>query len=107
MVARGLQRMDADLPLRKKLSALGVKEITDSIMLEWSGSGARLRSILNGAESSCAADSLVLSMINVPNDELVQALQDSEHNVIAIGDCVASRSAVMAIYEGRATGLKL
>jgi NADPH-dependent 2,4-dienoyl-CoA reductase/sulfur reductase-like enzyme len=107
MVARGLQRMDADLPLRKKLSALGVREITDSIMLEWSGHGARLRSILNGAQSSCAADSLVLSMINVPNDELVQALQADGRNVIAIGDCVASRSAVMAIYEGRVTGLKL
>jgi thioredoxin reductase len=103
MVARGLQRSDADLPLRRRLSALGVDEITDSVMLHWNADGARLRNVLSGAETTLSAHSLVLATVNVVNDELVQALRATSLSVpvIAIGDCVASRSAAMAIYEGR------
>lgn len=107
MVARGLQRTDADLPLRQRLRALGAVEITDTVMLEWTGDGAKLRSLLDGTEQTISADALVLALVNRPNDELMRELQSTGDSVISIGDCVASRSAAMAIYEGRKVGLSL
>ncbi len=101
LVGRDLIRTSADIPLRTKLHRLGVRSITDSVVVEWHGDGATVRNLLDGRETRLPADSLVLSTANRPDNELVKALAGLAVPVHAIGDCLAPRHAAAAIFEGR------
>jgi hypothetical protein len=50
---------------------------------------------------------LILATPNVAETALVEALEGGELKSYAVGDCVAPRWAVHAIYEGRKLGLSL
>ena len=52
-------------------------------------------------------DWLVLATTNTSNDELYTSLANAQIDMHIIGDAVASRTAHMAIYEGRKLGLML
>ncbi len=104
MVGRELVRSAADFPLRRKLKQLGVAFVTDSAVTAWHGDGATIVSLLDGSEHHLPCDALVLATPNVAETTLVDALADSGPEVHAIGDCVAPRWAVHAIYEGRKLG---
>lgn len=62
---------------------------------------------LNTPLEANEADALVLATTNTSNDSLTEELVGSESEVHAVGDCVAPRTAAMAIYEGRQTGMRL
>jgi len=107
MVAKELVRSAADFPLRSALKRLGVVFITDSAIREWHGDGATIVNLLDASERREGYDALILATPNVANTTLLDELGDSGMEVHGVGDCVAPRWAVHAIYEGRKLALTL
>ena len=107
MIGRELQRMAADLPLRKALARLGVRFVLEHSILEWHGDGATVVSHLDGSESRIGADTLVTATTNVAADWLSKELEAIGMPFQAIGDGVAPRQAPYAFYEGRKVALAL
>lgn len=101
LVGRELIRSAADFPLRRKLKRLGVSFITDSAVKTWHGNAATIVNLLDGSEQKLDFDALVLATPNVSETTLLDELADDGVNLHAVGDCVAPRWAVHAIYEGR------
>ncbi len=100
-VGRDLLRTSADIPLRARLKRLGAGWITDSAVTAWHGDAATIRNLLDGSEATLPFDTLLLSTVNRPDNELVGALADAAFPIHSIGDCVAPRHAAAAIFEGR------
>jgi 2,4-dienoyl-CoA reductase-like NADH-dependent reductase (Old Yellow Enzyme family) len=107
MVAYELIRTATDWPLRQKLQTLGVRTLTDAAITAWHGDGAEVVDLRDGASERIAADALVLATVNESQTWLQEGLHGSGLELHAIGDCVAPRLAVMAIYEGRELALRL
>ena len=89
------------LPLRSAETRLGVAFITDSAIKQWHGDGATIVNLLDGSERREPYDALILATPNVADTTLVDGLAGSDLEVHMVGDCVAPRWAVHAIYEGR------
>jgi NADPH-dependent 2,4-dienoyl-CoA reductase/sulfur reductase-like enzyme len=100
-VGRDLLRTSADIPLRARLKRLGAGWITDSAVTAWHGDAATIRNLLDGSEATLPFDTLLLSTVNRPDNELVGALAGAAFAIHSIGDCVAPRHAAAAIFEGR------
>ena len=107
MVGKELQRTAADYPLRRRLAQLGVRMITETAILRWDGDSARTVSLLDGTVADIAASALVLATANMAEASLLWALDNHPRPVHGIGDCLASRQAPYAIYEGRKLGMAL
>ncbi|NQV46866.1 MAG: FAD-dependent oxidoreductase [Rhodospirillaceae bacterium] len=107
MVGFDLTRTSADGPLRERLKKLGCHWFCESAVTEWHGDGATVRDLLTGIERRMDADALVLATTNVAETWLAGELAESGLEIHSVGDCVAPRSAVMAIYEGRVMGMKV
>ena len=107
MVGKELVRSAADFPLRSTLKQLGVAFITDAAIREWHGDGATIVDLLDGSERREEYDALILATPNVADTTLFDALAGSALELHAVGDCVAPRWAVHAIYEGRKLGMSL
>ena len=96
-----MARTAADIPLRARLRKLGVTMLTDAVVREWHGDAATVQPH-GGAPLNLAADTLVVAATNVPERSI-----GDELGIAAIGDAVAARTAVMAIYEGRKLGMSI
>jgi len=96
-----LVRSCADQPLRRKLKQLGTQFITDNVIKAWHGDRATLVDLMDGSEQTIACDALVLATPNVAETTEIDALLEGDVEVELVGDCVAPRWAVHAIYEGR------
>ncbi len=107
MVAWELIRTATDWPLRKRLKELGVESVTDAGITAWHGDAAEVLDLRDGTTRRIAAEALVLATTNVSQTWLAEALAGSGKEIHSIGDCVAPRLAVMAIYEGRELGMRL
>jgi 2,4-dienoyl-CoA reductase-like NADH-dependent reductase (Old Yellow Enzyme family)/thioredoxin reductase len=107
MVGFELIRTATDWPLRRKLKALGVETLPDAAITAWHGDGAEVVDLQGGATQRVAADALVLATVNRSQTSLQEGLADSGHEIHSVGDCVAPRLAVMAIYEGRELAMRL
>jgi hypothetical protein len=94
----------ADGPMRKLFAELEIETIAGTALLAWSDGTATLRNLLDGAELNRPFDCLVLATTNTPETSLQQNLLGSGLEVHPIGDCVAARTAAMAIYEGARLG---
>ena len=105
MVGFELQRTATDFHLRQRLAKLGTDFITESVILEWTSEGAKIRSLLTGEESFIEANSLVMATTNHAVDELSNELTALDYNHHLIGDASAPRQAPYAIYEGRKIGM--
>ena len=99
-----MARTNADIQLRVRLRQLGARLMTDSAIREWHGDGATVFAY-GGADERIAADLLVLSCTNIADTTLAEALADAPLAISLVGDVVAPRTAVMAIYEGRKRGM--
>ena len=106
MVAKEIERTAADLPLRKRLRELGARFVTDAAILAWRGDAAVVTQFA-GPEEIVPADTLVIAACNRPEDGLAHALDGAGLDVRTVGDAVAARTAVMAIYEGRVAAMAL
>jgi 2,4-dienoyl-CoA reductase-like NADH-dependent reductase (Old Yellow Enzyme family)/thioredoxin reductase len=107
MVGKELQRTAADYPLRQRLARLGVTFVCESVIGEWTGEGARVRSLLTGATQLVPADDLVMATPNRAEDGLARALAGDGLPVHLIGDAAAPRQAPYAIHDGRRVGRRL
>jgi 2,4-dienoyl-CoA reductase-like NADH-dependent reductase (Old Yellow Enzyme family)/thioredoxin reductase len=105
VVAGGLFHSAADVPARKRFAASGGMSVTSTVMLEWHGDAATVRSTLTGVVERIGADSLVIAETPVSITDLAMAVAGP--HVHLIGDCVAPRRASMAFYEGRKLGLSI
>ena len=106
VVAREVERTAADIAIRKRLRQLGAVFHTESAVLEWRGNAAVVTDFA-GPDRVIEADTLVIAGCNIPQDELAVALAGADFGVENVGDSVAARSAVMAIYEGRQAGMAI
>ncbi len=110
MVGKELQRAAADVPLRRKLAALGVRFVVESAVQEWlgNGGGAEVLDLLTGAVTRTLADDLVLATANRADETLPLALTAMGVNHATLGDQAAPRMAALAFHDGRkwALGLK-
>ncbi len=104
-IGKEIARTSADFPLRVRLSRLGVRMITESIVARWHGDRATLRSMLDGSEEDIEASSLVMSTTNEAFNTLAGELSDLDVRIV--GDCAAPRLAPYAFYEGRKAGLAI
>jgi len=104
-VGKELSRTSADIPIRAKLAQLGVQMLTEHAILNWSGNGARLKNLLDGAEVDVPSSALVMATTNRAFDPLSEELTDLD--VRLIGDAQAPRQAPWAFYEGRKCGLEI
>jgi 2,4-dienoyl-CoA reductase-like NADH-dependent reductase (Old Yellow Enzyme family)/pyruvate/2-oxoglutarate dehydrogenase complex dihydrolipoamide dehydrogenase (E3) component len=107
LVGFNIQRTNADYAVRAKLAQLGTTWHTDAVVTEWTGTHAVVRSLLDGHETSAVGDALVLATTNAPEDTVLRDLGDRHADVRAVGDVVAARLAVHAIYDGRVAGMAL
>jgi len=107
MVGKELVRSAADFPLRMTLKKLGVAFITDAAIGEWHADAATIVDLLDGSERREGYDALILATPSVAETTLFDALAGSDLELHAVGDCVAPRWAVHAIYEGRKLGISL
>jgi pyruvate/2-oxoglutarate dehydrogenase complex dihydrolipoamide dehydrogenase (E3) component len=107
LVGFNIQRTNADYALRSRLWQLGVRWHTDSVVTAWTGTSATVQSLLDGSFTDVQADALVLATTNAPEDSVLRELGDQHPDVRAVGDVVAARLAVHAIYEGRVAGMAL
>ena len=101
MVGATIQRTAGDGRLRARLAARGVQWHTEAAVTGWTGAAAHVR-LLGGRTLVVEADTLVLATTNRPDDALAHdlATRGIDHHVI--GDAVAARLAVHAVYEARA-----
>ena len=109
IVGKGLNRSDANYIFRQTIAKLGVQCLTDSVITEWHGDSASVKNMLTGEVKPVEADSLVLATVNRSLTDLENEMTtlNKDIEIHSIGDCVAPRTAVMAIYEGRKLGLNL
>jgi len=107
MSAWELIRTATDWPLRKRLKELGVETVTDAAVAAWTGDGADIVDLRDGEIRHVAADALILATVNEAQTELYDVLAAGDVATHAVGDCVAPRLAVMAVYEGRALAMTL
>ena len=104
-VGKELSRTSADIPIRAKLAQLSVQMLTEHAILNWSGNGARLKNLLDGAEVDVPSSALVMATTNRAFDPLSEELTDLD--VRLIGDAQAPRQAPWAFYEGRKCGMEI
>ena len=98
---REMARTNTDLQVRSRMRELGATILTDAAVREWHGDGATVF-CFGRSDERIGADSLVIAATNVSEREIADEL-----DVPAIGDAVAARNAVMAIYEGRKLAMQL
>ncbi len=107
MVGYWIQRTAGDGQLRARLSRLGARWFTESVVTQWHGDGASVCSLLDGHEHRVEADALVLATTNVAPTDLADALRGTVDELHVVGDASAARLAVHAIYEARALARSL
>ena len=85
--------------LLKLLADMDVQILTETKFLEITGNGITIADKY-GKRSTLDADTIVLAMGLRSNEGLLDALRDKVPEVYAIGDCVAPRKVINAIWEG-------
>lgn len=101
LIMMEMARTSTDMQMRSRLRELGMRLLPDSIVLEWHGDGATVRSY-GGTPELIAADTLVTAATNISERSLGNDL-----NAPTIGYATAARNAAMAIYEGRKLAMGL
>lgn len=107
MIARDLVRSAADLPARQALARLGVRFVTETVLTEWTATGAATQSLLTGEAGRIEGDALVLATGNRADTDLPDALRALGLHPRLIGDASTPRLASAAIYDGRVAGMAL
>jgi len=106
-IGKELTRTTADFQVRGNLRKAGARFLVESVIEQWQGNGADIRSLLDSSVSHVTATSLVTATTNMSCNDLELALNDSDTIYHVIGDCAAPRSAPYAFHEGRKLGLNI
>ncbi len=109
MVGKELQRSAADVPLRRKLAALGVQFVVEAAVAEWLGygGGAEVLDLLTGASRRIVANDLVMATANRADETLPGALAALGIGFQSLGDQAAPRMAALAFHDGRKWAIQL
>jgi 2,4-dienoyl-CoA reductase-like NADH-dependent reductase (Old Yellow Enzyme family) len=111
VVAGGLYHSAADVPARTRFARAGGRMMPHTVVAEWRPlhQQAIVRNTLTGRSETVDADWLAVAEVATSNDEMTIALStwNPSTPLHVIGDAVAPRRAVLAIYEGRQLGMAL
>jgi len=105
--APDLQTLGGYDQLLAQLNALGVKVLTDSVLLSWSHGVAEHTTGIDLAAVKSRFDFLVLATTNDANQELENEVTRNCFSFSLAGDCQGARKAHMAVYEGRKTIMEI
>jgi 2,4-dienoyl-CoA reductase (NADPH2) len=93
-------------PMLRRLRAANVQSIELHSAVAIEPGRLQLRENLSGETRWIDADAVVLSWYGVAEDALVQALRDIDGvEVHSVGDCLAPRRAIDAIWDGFRIGI--
>jgi 2,4-dienoyl-CoA reductase-like NADH-dependent reductase (Old Yellow Enzyme family) len=106
-VASGLYHSAADVPARRRFAVAGGEMTPSTVVAEWLGDSARLRSTLTDSIAERAFDWLVVAGTAVARTELSDALGAAGIAHTLIGDCLSPRTAAAAILDGRRAALAI
>jgi 2,4-dienoyl-CoA reductase-like NADH-dependent reductase (Old Yellow Enzyme family)/thioredoxin reductase len=106
-VASALYHSAADVPARRRFALAGGELSPHTVVVQWSGNSATLRSTLTGTEAERPFDWLVVAGTPVACTGLSQELLRRGITHTAIGDCLAPRTAAAAILDGRRAALAI
>jgi 2,4-dienoyl-CoA reductase-like NADH-dependent reductase (Old Yellow Enzyme family) len=104
-VAAGLYHSAADVPARRRFAVAGGELSPNTVVVEWGGDTATLRSTLTGSETRRRFDWLVVAGTPVARVELSVELDRLGVRFTLVGDCLAPRTAAAAILDGRRAAL--
>lgn len=106
-VAAALYHSAADVPARRRFVGAGGELAPNTVVVEWRGDAAILRSTLSGANIERPFDWLVAAGTAIARTDLADALQRRQLAHSVIGDCLAPRTAAAAILDGRRAALAI
>lgn len=93
--------------LHRRLARLGVEFVPHTAAVAVGADGVRVRDTLTDEESVEPADAVVAAVGNDANDGPLAELGSSGLEVVGVGDCLAPRTMVEAVREGRLAGRAL
>ena len=107
MIGKELARTTSDFQIRSNLTKLGASFMLETIITQWHGDRAELRSLLDGSTSTLDASAIVTATTNFVDNSVELALAASAIDFHVIGDAAAPRTAPYAFHDGRKIGLAL
>ena len=90
-----------------RLEGKGVRLTANAFIESVNGSEAEVYSVWGGWRRTETVDTVVLSLLRTPNDELYREIEDAYPAVHQVGDAVAPRRTIIAIYEGEKAGREI
>jgi len=90
-----------------RLEGKGVRLTANAFVESVSGNEAEVYSVWGGWRRTEAVDTVVLSLLRTPNDELFREIEGAYPAVHQVGDAVAPRRTIIAIYEGEKAGREI
>ena len=90
----------SNLATRKRLRELNVRIATLRSVKSFDGKLLVVEDVSTGELEQHAFDSLVVAQYNLAEDRLLMPLRAAGLQVTAVGDCLAPRTALEAVYEG-------
>jgi hypothetical protein len=97
----------SNLATRKRLRELKVRIATLRAVTGFDGKELVVEDTSTGELEKHSFDSLVVAQYNAANDRLLVPLRAAGLQVTAVGDCLAPRTALEAVYEGHAAARAL
>jgi predicted NAD/FAD-dependent oxidoreductase len=106
-VADALYHSAADVPARRRFALAGGALSPNTVLAEWRGDSAVMRSTLTRAETVQPFDWLVIAGTAVARTALAHDLRVAGIAHVTVGDCLSPRTAAAAILDGRRTALAI
>jgi 2,4-dienoyl-CoA reductase-like NADH-dependent reductase (Old Yellow Enzyme family)/thioredoxin reductase len=107
LIGKELHRTTVDSRIRAALKKLGVCFMPESVITQWHGNHATVRSLLDGSTQRVDASAIVTATTNTVFNDVELALAESDIKFHLIGDAAAPRQAPYAFHDGRKIGLAL
>ncbi|MCP4387171.1 MAG: FAD-dependent oxidoreductase, partial [Gammaproteobacteria bacterium] len=107
LIGKELCRTTVDSRVRAALKKLGVSFMPESIIANWHGDHATVRSLLDGSTQRVDASAIVTATTNTVFNDVELALAKSDTRFHLIGDAATPRQAPYAFHDGRKIGLLL
>ena len=107
MIGKELTRTASDFQIRAALKKLGARFMLESIVAQWHGDRAEVRSLLDDSVEEVSASAIVTATTNTVYNDVELALVDQGVRFHLVGDAAAPRQAPYAFHDGRKVGLAL
>ena len=105
MIGKELTRTTSDFQIRSNLAKLGTVFKLESVITQWHGDRAEIRSLLDGSITSVEASAIITATTNRVDNTVELALANSDIKFHLVGDAAAPRLAPYAFHDGRKVAL--